>query len=74
MSIKHRLHAMFYQHHPVHRGARIFQIGMALLIVTNALAVMLGTVESLNVKFARIFDIIEWVSVSVFVAEYAVRI
>lgn len=74
MTFKKRLHEVLYGLRPQDKTAHIFQFSLAALIVINAFAVMLETVESLNAQYAQLFALIENISVLIFVAEYATRL
>lgn len=73
MTLKKRLHEIIYSLREQDKTARTFQFGMAALIIINAIAVMLETVEFLNLRYKPIFDFIEWFSVLIFLTEYFVR-
>lgn len=75
MPIKHRIYEWLYKLHPeAYHSAHILQFSLALLIVINAMAVILESVESLSIRYAQVFAIIERISVLIFTIEYATRI
>ncbi len=53
---------------------RIVAIFLMLLILLNAAAVVLETVDDLNQRFGSVFHAIEVVSVTIFVVEYLLRL
>lgn len=63
-----------YSLDPHDTTARTFRTLIALLIICNALAVMLDTVEHIHAEFAISLAAFEWFSVAIFSAEYAVRL
>ena len=54
-------------------GARVVNVSILLLILANVVAVILESVESLEMVYHRFFLVFEWVSVSLFALEYLVR-
>lgn len=59
---------------PQHAGRRAVRIGLALLIVTNVIAVIAESVPSVNARHADAFQAFERFSVAVFSIEYVLRI
>ena len=59
---------------PGDRWSRVFDISILSLILLNVAAVILGTVESLYLRWARLFDAFEAFSVAIFTLEYIARI
>jgi len=53
---------------------KIVAVILLILILVNALAVVLETVDSLNQEYGSIFNAIEMVSVTIFTVEYVLRI
>jgi voltage-gated potassium channel len=53
---------------------KIVAVILMILILVNALAVILETVDDLNQKYGTLFHAIEIVSVTIFTAEYLLRI
>lgn len=74
MTMKRRLHEILYSLNSHDKAARNFRIAMAMLIVSNSLAVMLDTVDSIHLEYASALSIFEWVSVGIFTIEFAVRL
>ncbi len=74
MTLQKRLYETLYSLNPQNKIARSFRIGMALLIISNAIAVMFDTVERVHAEYANLLDIFEWFSVTIFSAEYLARI
>ncbi len=59
---------------PVERASRMFDWMIIGLILLNAVAFIVSTVESIGTAYAGLFNTIEAVSVTVFVLEYAARL
>ncbi|HHB77729.1 MAG TPA: ion transporter [Saprospiraceae bacterium] len=55
-------------------AGKAFDIVILLLIVISVITLMLGTVEGLNTRYARLINISEWVVTGLFSAEYLARI
>ncbi len=72
--LKRRVYALLYHLHPEDRHAHALQLGMAALIVVNALAVMLETVDGLHQQYRVAFASFEAVSVALFSVEYLARL
>ena len=53
---------------------RIVAVFLMILILLNAAAVMLETVDELNERFKAVFNALEMVSVAIFTAEYILRL
>ena len=71
---KHRIHQMLQGQHLTEPWAGIFNIGLAVLILLNVLALMLETVPVLYKAWHLLFDIFEIFSISLFIAEYFLRL
>jgi voltage-gated potassium channel len=56
------------------RPNRMVSLVLVLLILLNVLAVVLGSVESLEAQYGTLFDYFESFSVAVFLAEYLLRV
>ncbi len=56
------------------RAGRWFDIVLLILIVVSILAIMLETVESISLRYGKIFEIIEWTITIIFTIEYLLRI
>ena len=56
------------------RTSRFCDIFFFILIIVNVIAVCLETVDSIYANYKTIFKAIEFISVSIFALEYAVRI
>ena len=54
-------------------GARIVNIAILFLIIANVVAVILESVESLEMAYHGFFLVFEWISVSLFALEYLLR-
>jgi voltage-gated potassium channel len=53
---------------------RIVAVFLMILILINAAAVVLETVDDLNARFGSVFHAIEMVSITIFTAEYLLRL
>lgn len=73
-SFKHRIHQMLLGQHLNEPWAGTFNIGMATLILLNVLALMLETMPGLYKEWPLFFHTFEIFSVTLFIAEYLLRI
>lgn len=71
---KHRIHHMLQGQHQVEPWARVFNFSLASLIILNVLALMLETVDVLYEEWKVFFFFFELFSVSIFIAEYLLRL
>ncbi len=71
---KHRIHHMLQGQHLVEPWAAYFNIGLAVLIILNVLALMLETMDGLHREWQIYFFAFELFSVSIFIAEYLLRL
>lgn len=55
-------------------AGKAFDVWLLWLIAGSVLVVMLETVESLEDKYGRLFDVLEWVFTILFTIEYGLRI
>lgn len=72
-SLRSQIYLVLERGHTGWAGSGITS-ALSLLIVINLIAVALETVPSLNVRYAVIFKIVEYVSLMVFSIEYLLRI
>jgi voltage-gated potassium channel len=72
--LRHNLHLVLDRGTGDHVSARIVHGLLVALIVINVAAVVLESVPSLQVRYARLFFAIEVVSVVLFTAEYLARL
>ena len=72
-SVKHKIHAAFYGTHSSNASLRL-QLVISILIVLNALAVVLETVEMIRVPCEQVFYVFEIISVAIFAIEYLARV
>ena len=56
------------------RSSKVFDIFISCLIITNILAVILGTVKRIGPPLHRFFEIFELISIIFFTVEYVIRI
>jgi voltage-gated potassium channel len=73
VAIRHRLSAFFDDDAPQTPGTKTFNFLLSLLIVVNVGAVILESVNSLETRYADVFQAIEVVATSIFVVEYVLR-
>jgi len=71
--VKHKIHAAFYDSHTSKASLKL-QLVISMLIVLNALAVLLETVETIRISCEQAFVIFEIFSVSIFAIEYLARV
>jgi len=71
--VKHKIHAAFYGTHSSHASLKL-QLAISVLIVLNALAVLLETVETVRISCEQAFVVFEIFSVSIFAIEYLARV
>lgn len=71
---KHRIHQMLQGQHLVEPWAGVFNIALASLILLNVLALMLETMPSLNHEWRLLLHGFEIFSISLFIAEYLLRL
>ena len=69
---KSKLHEVIYEA-DTPKG-KVFDVLLLILILTSIILVMLESVPSINIKYARFFNISEWVITGLFTIEYTLRI
>jgi len=69
---KHRLHEIVYEADTV--AGKRFDLILLILILLSVILVMLESVTSIHNRFAKEFDILEWIITGLFTAEYIVRL
>ena len=74
MKIRQRMWQILEAARPGDTASRVFDVLMLVLIALNTLAVMLGTVDSLQSRWERPLFIFEVFSVVVFTLEYVARV
>ncbi len=62
---------IFESHTP---AGRTFDVVLLVLILTSVLVVMLDSVQSINARFDRLFDVFEWIFTLLFTLEYLARL
>lgn len=70
---KHKIHVAFYGSHSGNASIKL-QIFISVLIVLNAFAVVLETVETIIMPHEQAFHVFEIFSVSIFAVEYVARV
>ena len=73
-TLRKRIYDVIESSDPEDWKGKWFDDFMIVLIVTNVVAVVLETVESLSVAYKTFFDVFELLSVAVFSIEYFLRI
>ena len=73
-TLKHRLHQLLLGQHLNERWTAVFNLGLALLIILNVLAMMFETMDSLYKEWRIFFIAFELFSVTLFLAEYLLRV
>lgn len=73
-TLRKRIYEVIESSDPEDWKGKWFDDFMIVLIVTNVVAVVLETVESLSVAYKTFFDVFELFSVAVFSIEYVLRI
>lgn len=74
MTFKHRVFRIIEAGSPGDWPSVAFDVFMVALIVTNALAAVLATVESIHARYAGPLTAFEVVSVAIFTVEFAARL
>ncbi len=69
---RHWLHDVIYEADT--RAGKAFDVVLLILILLSVLAVMLETVESLDLKYHKTFFTTEWIITGLFTIEYLARI
>lgn len=72
--LKHRAHQILYLQHSTDRWAAAFHVAMAALILLNVAAMMLETMAPLYREWKSLFTTFELFSVTLFAAEYLLRL
>lgn len=74
MSLKNRVFEIIETAKPGDRASRIFDLFLVFLIISNILAVILATVDSIDASLSSFFWWFELVSVILFSIEYILRV
>lgn len=74
LTFKHKLHQMLHGQHLNERWTAVFNIGLATLIMLNVLSMMLETMDGLYHDWHTFFVVFEIISVTLFLAEYLMRV
>ena len=72
--LRRRIYEILERGSPGDRISVVVDRGIVALIVINLVAVALESVPELAARHALVFDLIEWISLVVFTAEYGLRI
>ena len=72
--MKKRIYEILEQARPTDKASRLVHTFILILILCNVLAVILGSVQSLQAQYERLFVQFEIISVMVFTIEYLLRI
>jgi len=73
MSLRHRIYQLLDHRHPS-VSSKVVDLSIMVLILLNVLAVILGSVEDLYLRYQIWFDGFEFISVFCFALEYAMRV
>lgn len=74
MSLRHRVHQLLESDTAPTPAARTLRLSLGALILVNVGALVAETVPGARDAAPRLFDWIEWCSVTVFLAEYLLRV
>jgi voltage-gated potassium channel len=69
---RYRLHEIIYESNT--RAGKAFDVGLLIAIFTSILVVMLDSVQSLHVPYAKLFNRLEWLYTFLFTVEYILRL
>jgi voltage-gated potassium channel len=72
--LRYRIYLLIKASQPDHKGARIFDGLMVMLIVANVIVVILETEASVHAVYGHWFYIFEMITIGVFTVEYLLRI
>lgn len=67
-----RLYTVIFESHT--RAGRAFDIALLTLILVSVVVVMLDSVATLNSRYNRLFDSLEWLFTAIFTVEYLLRL
>jgi voltage-gated potassium channel len=73
-TVRLRVHELLEAARPHDHASRIVDVMIVALITANVIALILETVSSVGVPFARFFHVFEALSIAAFTAEYALRL
>lgn len=71
-TLRKRLHEIIFEADT--KAGKAFDVALLIAIVISVIVVMLESVRSLDAKFAKEFDTLEWIFTFLFTAEYFLRI
>ena len=69
---KHKLHEVIYEADT--KAGKLFDVLLLVIILISIILVMLESVAAYNLKYAALFNILEWVITILFSIEYILRI
>jgi voltage-gated potassium channel len=69
---RYSLHEIIYESNT--RAGKTFDIALLIAIFTSILVVMLDSVQSLHIPYARLFNRLEWFYTGLFTIEYILRL
>ena len=72
MRLRHRMHEIIFEADTV--AGKIFDVGLLLMIVVSILAVMLETVQTVEVEYGGGLRRLEWIVTIAFTIEYLLRL
>jgi len=71
-NLKYRIHTIIFEAETP--AGKAFDVALLFAIVASVIVVMLESVSGLDLKFHRLFFVLEWVFTILFTVEYALRI
>jgi voltage-gated potassium channel len=74
VALRRQLATIFEDEEPRSLLTRLFNLALALLIITNVSCVILESVEAIRHRFDSAFDALEHVSTAIFAVEYGLRV
>ncbi len=69
---RQKLHSIIFESNT--RAGKAFDIALLVAIIVSILIVMLDSIDSLHLKYGRIFWVLEWFFTALFTLEYILRI
>ncbi len=72
--LRHRIYTLFESGEPGDGPSRAIHFGLVLLVLVSVTSVILESVPTLRAEYGRVFDVIELVAVTIFTAEYGLRL
>lgn len=70
--VRQKLHSVIFESNT--KAGKAFDVALLAAIIVSILIVMLDSIDSLHVRYGRIFLVLEWVFTTLFTLEYILRI